>query len=652
MGKAKHKRFRAKKQRPTGLPSVQEVEAEESELGTGSYTAVENQTLTLLERLQSSSDEEKVCSCSALANLVQEPAARDTLLQNGLVRCLGPLLLDNRPAIREAATGALRNLSACGDHEVCDKMVSDDIMTPLVTLLSQLSSGIPIPSGKKLPKRDPNLNSLLQALHLLWNLCESNGTAVSIFNRHGLVHITLQCLQSHVTFLDLALTAAHCLQTVSEDNPNAGIELTKSTALPILESALMSPGDTMQHTLLRTLVASVLHNIKGLLPAVSQNQTIQAIVKVFCQSLDTDAQAAVSKLLPEMSKNGQVSNGSGSPDPKDSLPAVELPKNLSEDLAEIEAVLTAQQVALEVASNMCCLDDDEEDDWEDIASSSSSSDDLQDEITDADEVPFMSPLCLSDEIHGALVSHNLPQKVLVKCAFPDRALLQSLIVHSAGKTIFKGLLRVQSRALLCLQNMIAVIDLVALGGPEALTLVLNKLLILTMVEPAPTGDELVEALTSALRSVLQKMAINKQMPQALSEQHLTRLFGLGQGTQSEQVRVNIVAMLGSLGSLLAAKPETEQLLTAVGTQLSEVAMKDGSLWVTAEALDAIFDTFGDGATADAVAVKIGLVPKLKMLVPQLKARLRQGKNQLGEHMPVVINARHNLVRFIKYKESH
>ncbi|XP_038068205.1 HEAT repeat-containing protein 3-like [Patiria miniata] len=652
MGKAKHKRFRAKKQRPTGLPSVQEVEAEEGELGTGSGAAVQNQSLTLLERLQSSSDEEKVCSCSSLANLVQEPAARDTLLENGVVKCLGPLLLDNRAAIREAATGALRNLSACGDHEVCDRMVSDDIMTPLVTLLSQFCNGIPIPPGNKPPKRDPNLNSLLQALHLLWNLCESSGTAVNIFNRHGLVHVTLQCLQTHATFLDLALTAAHCLQTVSEDNPGTGVELTKPTALPILENALMSPGDTMQHTLLRTLVASVLYNIKGHLPAVSQNQTIQAIVKVLCQSLDADTQAAVSKLLPEMTTNGQISNGSGEPETKETLPDDELPKTLSEDLVEIEAALTAQQVALEVASNMCCPDDDEEDDWEDMASSSSSSDDLQDEAADTDEIPFMSPLCLSDEIRGALVSHNLPNKVLVKCAFPDRTLLQSLILHSAGKTVFKGLLRVQSRALLCLQNMIAVMDLASLGGPEALTLVLDKLLVLTMVEPAPAGDELVEALTSALRSVLQKMAASKHMPQSLSEHHLTRLFGLGQGTQSEQIRVNIVGMLGSVGSLLAAKADSEQLLTAVGTQLSEVAVKDSSLWVTAEALDAIFDAFGDGATADAVAVKIGLVPKLKMLVPQLKSRLRQGKNQLGEHMPVVINARHNLVRFIKYKETH
>ena len=59
----------------------------------------------------------------------------------------------------------------------------------------------------------------------------------------------------------------------------------------------------------------------------------------------------------------------------------------------------------------------------------------------------------------------------------------------------------------------------------------------------------------------------------------------------------------------------------MGSQLLEVATKDNSLWVTAEALDAIFDVFGDGDVADIVAVNIGLVAKLKTLVPQLKARV-------------------------------
>ena len=32
-----------------------------------------------------------------------------------------------------------RNLSVCGEQDVCEKMVSDDVMTPLTALLGQVS---------------------------------------------------------------------------------------------------------------------------------------------------------------------------------------------------------------------------------------------------------------------------------------------------------------------------------------------------------------------------------------------------------------------------------------------------------------------------------------------------------------------------------
>ena len=60
----------------------------------------------------------------------------------------------------------------------------------------------------------------------------------------------------------------------------------------------------------------------------------------------------------------------------------------------------------------------------------------------------------------------------------------------------------------------------------------------------------------------------------------------------------------------------------MGNQLLEVATKDTSLWVAAEALDAIFDSFGDGVTADRVAIELGLTSRLKAMVPQLKSKVQ------------------------------
>ena len=48
--------------------------------------------------------------------------------------------------------------------------------------------------------------------------------------------------------------------------------------------------------------------------------------------------------------------------------------------------------------------------------------------------------------------------------------------------------------------------------------------------------------------------------------------------------------------------------------------KDTDLWVVAEALDAIFDVFGEDHI-DAIVREIGLVEKLKTVAPVLKSKV-------------------------------
>ena len=57
MGKDRRKRHRAKKPRPTGLPSMQETVAEEAELGNASSTSTTNtfqgQSIAVLDKVLS-----------------------------------------------------------------------------------------------------------------------------------------------------------------------------------------------------------------------------------------------------------------------------------------------------------------------------------------------------------------------------------------------------------------------------------------------------------------------------------------------------------------------------------------------------------------------------------------------------------------------
>ncbi|XP_071494042.1 HEAT repeat-containing protein 3-like [Diadema antillarum] len=660
MGKARNKKYRTKKSAPTGLQSVKDAQQEE-ELAAAVNTKADVQlkTVGLLERLQSSSAEERECACTSLANIVQDPKAHQTLVEQKAVRSLSPLLLDPSAGIREAAAGALRNFTVTGGHDICDHMVCEDVMTPLVSFLLQYSGGIPELAMKqkegKAHKNDPPaLGPLMQALHLVWNLCENNSTAVAIANQQGLLTVFLHSLQTHRIMVDLAITAAQCLHTFTEDNTLAAQELCRPERLLVLEDALLCSDVSWKHTQLQTLTAGILFNIRGSLPATSRGQSFQAVVKVLTTTLLPNASSAVTQLLPSMQPNGNALNCATVEEQKTEDDKYKtIPPKLDSNMALAEALLNAQQVALEIISNLCCPED-EDGDWEDMDSSSSSSsgsDDIQDESSKEVPDPVMSPLCLSAEIHSALINHSLPSKILEKIDFPDRSLLQRLVSLKEGKPLFKGLLQVQSRALLCLHNMVGAMELESLGGPEAMNLLLDRLLSISMHEPAPVGNELIEALTSALRAVFQKMAQIQCVPEALKEVHLSKLCSFAGGNASPHIRVNLVGILGGIGSILAKRKDTESLLTAVGHQLLEVATKDASLWVAAESLDAIFDTFADGLTADHVAVEIGLTARLKALVPQLKSKLRQNRGTLGEHLPIIMNARTNLGRFIKYKDN-
>eukprot|EP00057_Strongylocentrotus_purpuratus_P019066 XP_011673540.1 PREDICTED: HEAT repeat-containing protein 3 [Strongylocentrotus purpuratus] len=349
MGKSKNKRFRSKKARPTGLQSMKEIEDEEEELGTSNPTATEAVQLKavgVLEKLQSSSAEERECACTSLANLVQDPKALQALVEQKAVRSLGPLLVDPSSGIREAAAGALRNLTVAGGHDICDHMVEEDVMTPLVTFLLQVCMG---------------QRSL--------DLSESNSTAVTIANQQGLVTVFLHCLQAYSTMVDLAISAAQCLHTFTEDNLLAAQELCKPDRLAVLESTLMCENTTMKLTQLQTLTAGILFNIRGCLPATSRGQSFQALVKVLAATLQTDNCAAISSLVPGIQNNGNVSL-------KGKITLIielaclllsilKLPWKLESDLSEAEALLQAQQVALEIISNMCCPEDDDDEEIDD-----------------------------------------------------------------------------------------------------------------------------------------------------------------------------------------------------------------------------------------------------------------------------------------------
>nr|XP_040023133.1 HEAT repeat-containing protein 3 isoform X1 [Gasterosteus aculeatus aculeatus] len=679
MGKSKTTRFKRPKFNAVGLPAeaVKEADAEDEERGDDSCPAAE-----LLEKLQSPSADVREFACASISRVVQQSQTIPVFLQRDAIRRLGPMLMDTSLAVRETAAGALRNLSACGGQEVCEDMAKHDVMTPLTALLRESCAGFESAAEAMTDKKNAVEDVAHEAVNLLWNLCESSTQSLSVFNKAGLLDLVVQCLERHPHNIELATSAAHCLQTVTEDNPELLCSL-NAAVLGVVEGVLLTSQPDMAHTLLRTLAAGTLWNVKGSLPAARQAQTLNAVVATLSKCLDLDAGTLIPELrqaeevrhrnaptgansedqaVVEMDEQQEEEEEEG-PKRKRNGKAVRVDNDFSdllprdkEELKEATALLTAQQMSLEIIVNMCCSDDPSDDEWEE-ESSSDECDAGPDGLCEG-VCNLMSPLCLSAEVHEALVQHSVPQKVLKKTEFPRKEAMDVCQQIPSWRGLIKKVQRVQSRALTCLHSILSAMDAESLGGAAALQEAAQHLSTLVFgAAEIPKDEEFLEAVISAMRSLLQMIASKNisQVQKALcmTPQQLMSLSEAATRCDVVSVRVNAVAILGITGSTLAKEKDTAETLQMIGNALLQVATKDTNLVVNGEALDALFDVFADGDEAETASKNIHLLPALKALQPVFRAKIR--KEGRGKYNPqqlcVLDNIKVNLRRFIGYLEK-
>ncbi|XP_042549378.1 HEAT repeat-containing protein 3 isoform X2 [Dipodomys spectabilis] len=676
MGKSRTKRFKRPQFSPTGS-----CQAEAAGAANGTENEEDDEPAAeLLEKLQHPSAEVRECACAGLARLVQQRPALPSLARRDAVRQLGPLLLDPSLAVRETAAGALRNLSACGGFEVCDDMVTKDIMTPLVALLKECGAGLDSNEMSPQENKDQNRNSVEnianEAVNVLWNICECSSKAVSIFNKEGCLEIVLKYLSRFPTNVDLAISVAYCLQTVTEDNP----ELLKSlnaTTLHGLECAMLCPVSSMEYILLKTLVAGTVWNLKDIIPSKSQAEIINAILKILSEVLEVDAMETVIqmkeaetqriKLAAESEEVLEHANGINGTDLVEDDEMEETPRKrkvrrktfisdllppTDKELRETTALLAAQQTALEVIVNMCCSEDPSDDEWEELSSSDESDAFMETSFTE-DGGQLLTPLCLSHEIHTALTSCLIPKKVFEKTAFPSSVAVDICSQSPTWKPLIRKMNTIQCRALVCLQSLVSLLDVDHLGGAPALYTLAQHLSDLLFSQPGfADHPDFLEAITSALRALLQTMASNN-LPQCMTPEQLMTLCRAGIGSSNVGVRVNVVSISGITGSMLAKESGTLDTLKTIGCFLLEVATKDPSLVVVGEALDALFDVFADGEEAERASIQIKLLSALKEFQPVFKTKIR--KEGRGKYSPdqlcVLDNVKMNLRRFIAYQET-
>uniref|UniRef100_A0A8C9T9D4 HEAT repeat containing 3 n=1 Tax=Scleropages formosus TaxID=113540 RepID=A0A8C9T9D4_SCLFO len=636
-------------------------------------------------RLQSPNADVREYACASISRMVQQSQVIPSFLQRDAVRCLGPLLLDRSLAVRETAAGALRNLSACGGFEVCEDMVKQDVLTPLTALLQECSTAFdstPLLKSEQTEQWHTVEGVANEAVNLLWNLCESCSQAVTIFNKAGLLDVLLRCLEQRSHNVELAVSAAHCLHAVTEENSEllGGLQ---PSVLRLLESVLMDNQSGMANLQLRTLIAGSLwtaYDIRnkrqtyaskgeqGILGILSERAAAMCILGEVAEFTEISRCTGWPHSLPDHSavcvmrfvcnsntqQHGQHTQCRPRSAPRRSacINVVCLLQATDAELREATALLAAQQTSLEIIVNMCCSDDPSDDEWEEM-SSSDESEMCPDSMSEGGSC-LLSPLCLSAEVHSALLNHSIPEKVLRKTEFPSSAAVEVCNKSLAWKCLIKKMQRVQCRALTCLHNILSSMEVEALGGATALQTLAEHLSKLVFGMPEVSKqEEFLDAATSALRSLLQIMA-SRSIPQCISPQQLMGLSEAATRCDMVSVRVNALAILGITGSTLARELGNRcYFLQLIGNALLEVATRDPNMVVCGEALDALFDVFADGKEAEQAAQNIRLLPALKALQPVFKAKLRkEGKGKYSQDQLCVLdNIRINLRRFIGYLES-
>ncbi|XP_064640684.1 HEAT repeat-containing protein 3-like [Lineus longissimus] len=646
MGKTRSKKHKKRGPNPTGIPSQKEAEEAEEEEVAGENEPIP--VAALAEKLQSAAAEDRECALVTIAAVVGQPGVIKALLKDHL-RIIGPLVLDACRNVRHVAVGALRNMTVEGGHEVSDRMMELDIMTPLVALLKQYGTQWKPQSAKN----DQEAEIFLHAVHLLWNLCESSEVAVNTFNREDILQILLPCLQSDVYGYDLAVAVAQCLHTVTDSNTEASSALNSHESVTTFIKLIQGTEETDsgQHVLLKTLAIGVLFNISNGNLGLMNGNTLTTVMDVLVQTIEFDTEKTLNELgvyMQEIKTNG-TSAADG--DSSNHIPEVSIGE-FNQKTQHLCNILQSQQLVIEILSNLCCANDDGGDEWEDLDSSDDGMDVIASENLEEDmQTDILSPLCIPKEIHSLFASNDIVKKVIQKINSPDQGLLDALNKHSKTKAVGKRLKELQIRAMLCLSNMVSAMEADFLGGLPHLHMIWLDLTQLARTGAAQSDMELLEAVTSAMRAVIVKLGELKSPEfKDVTPHALQMICEMGDKSGNPHVRTNTIRIVSTIGCMLALQQQPHSLLKNIGVFLLEICAKDSELWVIAEALDSIFDVFSEDHL-NPVVMEIGLVQKLKQLSPLLKQKIHQQKRFLGEHLPIVTTARTNLIRFIKYKNG-
>uniref|UniRef100_A0A182W8K4 Alpha-carbonic anhydrase domain-containing protein n=1 Tax=Anopheles minimus TaxID=112268 RepID=A0A182W8K4_9DIPT len=645
MGKAKKLKLHHNKPNPTGLMEVNELIEQGLAESAKSGTPVE----AIVEQLESAVVEEKICGLQSLATICQGEANIGELVRNNVIRIAASLLVDPDQSVRHATAGALRNLSVIS-VELCEFMVDQDVLTPLLALLVRFPS-----NGQWTPTFDKNMqnqmdehsDTFLHAVNLLWNLCESTSDALNAFNQSQLLENFVSFLDYNVYGQEIAIAVAQCLLVVSEDNAsswrvlaNHGAELLSLLTIQATDNATL---------MLRALSAGIIGNV----PVLLSSHTSKVLISV-SKTLEMNHRSALGNLTSMLPLEQQkdlvdlevtddvVFDDETEAQSHQRRRKADLPSEGELTVRDVGRLLQAQRIAAEILTNICSSEDDwqsESNDNDNNAGSDAES--VYDYDTNGLNESVENTDKISVEVLEAIKSLALVEKLWQK-AQPVAENVYQILVESEQSTL-KKLDALRISAMLCLHNLCNNISTDDLGGPTA---VYNVWIDLgQQVFQGQRNAKLLEASTSLMRAALEHLRKSPELFQQMTENDLQLMLNGVTGCEDIEIRANWLRMLGILGCLL---PESH--VKVIIDFVLNTCANEADVWVLAEALDSMMDIFADNDW-HSIMHELGMVTKCKQLDRIMREKLKRDKRQLGDRFPAVSTVRTNLGRFCKYLET-
>jgi hypothetical protein len=592
------------------------------------------------------------------------------------------LLLDKEWSVREAAAGALRNLSAVGGENACESLVRDDVMTALSALLKECdlhmlthsswsqknteSATTVLPT----PTRSPSSSSLSsslssarrkgateggvaykllavaeQGLHLLLNVCESSAV-VGVAHQEEMVGLLLEFLAPQLFPPPIITTAAMCLYTLTEDNPPSHHILTSNPShLTYLEDLLLTVSQEESHMLVvSTAVAGVLQHLLPSLPTHLASSAIEVLAEV----LDKDIGPLLHTLTSTPPHTPPQTASASAATPSSSRLLTSQQSN--HVVEQTENVLNAQLLALEIVANFCYIESEEgeegESEWEDVEEEEVIGGEVEEEMSmeqDSQQPVQQLPAWLCE----VLVEVGMVGKVWRKCCPP----LTPSLSHpppSQLSSIHTRWCAIQSRGFAALGNLLSALPRGALGDLEGGVLAVWQ----RVVELVVSGGVALSDDVTSLLVVLTKVMQNEEI-QCVHIDHLQMLVAVCReksATISQQVCADVVLIMATVGrrSLNLPLPIKTPLLQVVGKTLLDCVSCEPCEWVVARALDALYDVFGADECPIQVFSTLQIMPILEKASSQLHSRIAAKREGLGVHYGEVVCARDNLQPFIDY----